>query len=139
MEAPNGHGRTVGELVGALASETESLLRLEIQLAKTEMSEKLSQARSGFASIGVGAGVAYAGMLAVVAAASIALSLLFTLWMPPAYALWLGPLVIGAVVATVGFGMVRAGRRRLAAQAWVPKETVDSLREDKEWLKEQVE
>lgn len=108
--------------------ELTSLIRQEVQLAKTELSEKASQAGSGVAWIALGGALIYAGILLLLIAATIALSHLVPSW--------LSAIIIGAFVIIVGFGILQKGRSTLKAQSLVPHETVDSLRQDKNLAKD---
>ncbi|MBV9851318.1 MAG: phage holin family protein, partial [Armatimonadetes bacterium] len=60
--------RSVGELLGDLMHETTTLVRQEITLAKNEMTQKASQAGRQAVSLAIGGAVAYAGLLAIIAA-----------------------------------------------------------------------
>ena len=89
-------------------------------------------------SIASGGAVAYAGLLFLLLAATAGLFL--GLWQAMAWyhALWLSPLIVGAVVAIVGYAMIKKGKRTLKKQSMVPQKTVDSMRENKQWLKEEM-
>jgi hypothetical protein len=73
--------RSLGELFAELASETSTLVRQEFQLAKTELSQKAAHAGRNAGLIGAGGAVAYAGLLALVAAAIIGLGYFIPLWL----------------------------------------------------------
>ena len=87
--------RSLGELFSELAQETTTLVRHEVNLAKTEMSEKASRAGKHVGFLAAGGAVAYAGLLAVLAAVIILLNDV----MPP--------------VARGPFGRVGGSHRRL--------------------------
>ena len=59
--------RSLGELFSELAQDTSTLVRKEVQLAKTEMSQKASRVGKDVGFLAVGGAVAYAGLLAVLA------------------------------------------------------------------------
>lgn len=113
-----------------LVRELSALMRQEVQLAKTEMSEKASQAGYGIAYIAVGGALAYIGLLLLCLALVIALANV----VPP----WLSALIIGAFVIIVGMAILQKGRSNLKAQRLVPEQTVETLREDKEFVQEHV-
>ena len=130
MATPTNHKEewSIRQLFTELTQETSQLVRQEIQLAKTETSEKVSQAGSAVGYIAAGGLVAYAGFLALVAAAIVALAYV----MP----LWLSALLVGIAVAVLGFIFVQKGRHDLRAQNLVPHRTAESLRRDTELIKE---
>lgn len=123
--------RTLGEMFGDLARDVRTLVQQEVQLARTELAEKASAMSTG-ASLVVGGGlVAYGGLLAVIAAAVLGL---IALGLPP----WAGALIAGVVAAGIGYALVRSGLRALQPQALVPRNTIDTLKEDVRWLKAQA-
>ena len=65
--------RGIGELFGQLSQDMTLLVRQEIQLARAEMSEKLSRLTTNLVSVIAGGFVAYLGGLALVAALILAL------------------------------------------------------------------
>jgi xanthine/uracil permease len=121
--------RSLGELFSELANETTMLVRQEIQLAKTEMTQKATQAGKDAGMIGAGGALAYAGLLALIAALIIGLGELIPLW--------LSALIVGLVVVGVGYMLIQRGLTALKQIDPKPQQTIQSLQEDKEWVKEQ--
>jgi protein-S-isoprenylcysteine O-methyltransferase Ste14 len=119
--------RSLGTLFSDLTRDTVDLVRQEIALARTEMSEKVNTAQAALASMAVGAAVILAGLFLVLQAVVHALAQV----LPPDMAPWLAPLLVGLVVALIGWAMLRAGRSKLDPDNLVPRRTMDSLRRDK--------
>ncbi|MFP5265026.1 MAG: phage holin family protein [Blastocatellia bacterium] len=117
-----------GELLGQLANNSAALVRDEIALAKQEMSEKVTSFRSGVVTTAIGGVVALLGVLALIAAAIIGLAHYMDAG--------LAALVVGVVLAVVGGIIAFAGIGRLKRTSLKPKQTIKTLEEDKEWLKE---
>jgi len=122
--------RSLGDLFAELARETSALVRQEVALAKTEMTQKATQVGRDVGIIGVGGAIAYAGFLALVAALILGLGQL----MP----LWLSALIVGLVVAGIGYVLVQRGLTALKREDLTPRQTIESLKEDTQWAKEQV-
>lgn len=122
--------RSLGELFSELAEDMTTLVRKEVQLARTETMEKISTATRSIVMMVVGGLLAYAGLVALVIAAAIALGAL----MP----YWLSSLIVGLVVIAVGAGILMAGRSSLTSMNPVPEKTIETLKEDANWAKEQV-
>ena len=122
--------RSIGELIAELSRETTTLVRQELQLAKVEMSQKASRAGKNVAFLVVGGVVAYTGLLAIIAAVIIVLGNVI--------ALWLSALVVGAVIAAVGLVLVIKGANTLRQEDPTPQETIETLKEDREWLRDQT-
>jgi uncharacterized membrane protein YqjE len=122
--------RSIGELIAELSRETTTLVRQELQLAKAEMSQKASRAGKNVGFLVVGGVVTYTGLLAIIAAVIIVLGNVI--------ALWLSALVVGAVIAAVGLILVIKGANTLRQEDPTPQETIETLKEDREWLRDQT-
>jgi len=122
--------RSLSQLFTDLMNEARTLLRQEVRLAKTELTEKASRVGKDITSLAIGGAIANAGLLAIVAAGVMGLA-----HVVPA---WLAALIVGLVVAGIGFGMIQQGRKNLTQEDLNPRKTVKSLEEDKQWVKEQL-
>ena len=122
--------RSIGELFSELASQTTTLVRQEVQLAKIEMGQKASQVGKEVGFIGLGGAVGYAGFLAVLAA----LILIIGQFIP----VWLSALIVGLVVMAVGYFLSQQHLSALKHMDPTPRATVETLSQDKEWAKEQM-
>ncbi len=123
--------RSLGELFAELAQETSTLVRQEVELAKTELSQTATRVGKDLALLAVGGAVAYAGFLALLAALAIGLGQLGVPW-------WLAALIVGLVVVGVGYFLVQRGLNALKREDLAPRQTIESLKEDKEWAKAQT-
>jgi hypothetical protein len=123
--------RSLGELFGELAADMGTLVRKEVELARTEMTQKASRVGKDVGFLAVGGAVAYAGLLAIVAAIIIGLATLGLQW-------WLAALIVGLVVAGIGYFLVQKGLDALKREDIAPRQTIETLQEDKEWAKEQL-
>lgn len=132
--------RSIVTLVKNLRDETTTLLKQEVDLAKTEMSEKAAKIGRNVAYLAVGGLVAYAGVLFVL----LGLSLLVSWGLERAglsreVALWLGPALIGLLVGLVGFVLVQKARHTLSNESLKPEKTIQSLKEDKVWTQQKFQ
>ncbi len=123
--------RSLGDLFSELSRETTTLVRQEVDLAKTEMSHKATAVGKDVGFLVAGGAVAYAGLLALIAAVIIGLGLLGLNW-------FVAALIVGLVVAGVGGFLVMRGISNLKAQELPPRETLDTLKEDAQWAKQQT-
>lgn len=126
--------RSIGALVSELTQETTTLLQQEIALAKTEMSEKVSQVSTGLVSLALGGLVLFAGILVLLDALVFGLSEL----MPTNLTPWLPALIVGVIVAVIGAILLQKGRSNLQTTNLMPQRTAASLQRDTETIKEQV-
>ena len=122
--------RPVATLLSDLASEIGQLVQQEFALFKAEMQEKLGRLGQGGGALAAGGLIAFSGWLALIAAAILGLSNVL--------APWLAALVVGLVVIALGAGLLFFGKSRLDADALVPRRTLNSLREDEAWIRDQL-
>ncbi len=123
--------RSLGELFSELSQETTALIRQEVNLAKTEMSQKASRVGKDVGFLAAGGAVAYAGLLAIVAGVIALVGLVIPLW--------LSALLVGIVVAVVGYVLVRRALDALKREDFAPRETIETLKEDQRWAKDQTD
>jgi len=123
--------RSIGELFGALSQDVALLVRQEGQLAKTEMQQKLNQVTRDLVSLASGGVVALVGGLAITAA--IILLLIDPVGLKP----WLAALIVGAVMGLIGWTMLQKGLKDLKRTDPTPRRTVDTIKDDIQWAKEQ--
>ena len=129
--ATNIEDRSVKELFAELSREGRTLVQQELALAKVELKEKAVVAGMGAVWIVAGGLVAYGGVLALIAGLVLAL-IAFGL---PA---WAGAAVGGVLAGIVGYLLIRAGVASLKPEALVPRQTLDTLKENVRWLKRQM-
>ncbi len=128
-QAPDVEDQSIGSLIGRLSTHLSKLMRQEMALAKAEIREEVKQAGKGAGMLG-GAGFA-AWMVAVFAS----LTLMFLLGL--AIDLTWAALIVTLLWAAVGAALFVVGRNQLKQVNPKPEQTVESLKEDKEWLKAQ--
>jgi uncharacterized membrane protein YqjE len=119
------------DLLKQLASEGGDLVRGEVALAKLEMRDMARQLAADSAKVAIAIGIALTGLLALLAAAVIGLGNL----LGGQYAL--SALIIGAVMLAVGGALAMAGINGLKG-SHKPEQTVRSLKQGKEWAREEV-
>ena len=120
----------LGELFGDLVNETTTLVRNELALAKVELTQKATKVSRNIGSLIVGGAVAYAALLAVCAA----VILLLARWLPA----WLSALIVGVIVGVISWMLISKAISALRNMELKPQETVESLKEDAQWIKEQI-
>ena len=131
--------RSIGQLLKELRDETTTLLRQEVELAKTEMSEKASRTGKNLGSLAVGGGVAFLGALALLAAVIYGLTSILNQFMSVGVAIWLAPLIVGLVLAAIGYSMLQKALAALKQESLTPRTTTQTLQENKEWLKARMQ
>jgi hypothetical protein len=123
--------RSLGQLLGDLSRQFSTLVRQEIDLARTETTARVSAVSRDAALIGAGAALGYAGLLFLLAAF---VAVLIQAGLDP----WFSALLVGAVTLAIGGALVWRGREGLRTTNVVPERTIGTLKDDAEWAKEQV-
>jgi hypothetical protein len=121
--------RSLGEIVGDISRDMTTLIRQEMELAKTELKDEVGKVGKGAGMLG-GAGVA--GHLTLVFL-SLALAFLLDNWMPIELAALITALiwcVVAAVLAARGRTEIKAAHPELPT-------TQQTLKEDVHWAKAQ--
>lgn len=122
--------RSLGDLFSELAAESGTLIRQELALAQTELTQKATRAGKGVGKLAVGGAIGFAGMLALIAA----VILLLAIWIPA----WISALIVGVVICGASFLIVTSTLETLRDTDPVPHETIESIKEDAKWLKNEV-
>jgi hypothetical protein len=130
-EADDLRERPLPELFRQLTQETTTLLKQEVELAKAELAEKGRQAGKGAGLFG-GAGVIGLGAVG-------ALTACFILALDTVMPAWLAALIVAVVYGAVAAILALRGRSKLQQAAPpVPEQTVETLKEDVRWAKNQT-
>jgi Putative Actinobacterial Holin-X, holin superfamily III len=134
QESPDGgdlRERSLPELLRQLSQEITQLLKQEVELAKAEVGEKGRQAGKGAGLLG-SAGVIGLGAVG-------ALTACFILALNAVMPAWLAALIVAVVYGVVAAILAMQGRNRIRqATPPVPEQTVETLKEDVQWAKNQT-
>ena len=122
--------RPLGDLFGDLASDMANLVRQEVSLAKLEITQKAKHVGRNVGYLVIGGAVAYAALLAIIAA----IIMLLARVMPN----WGAALIVGAVVGGIAWLLIGKAMVALQQTDLTPRETVETLKEDATWMKEQI-
>jgi len=126
-------------LFGRLADDVMQLVNSQLALFKVEIKEEASAYARGAAMIAFGAAIATVGFALLNVAIAFAVSTLFSqanFSQPASYAL--GFLVTGGFYVLVGAIVVLVMKNRLTRRNPMPERTVQELRKDKQWLKNEL-
>jgi len=137
--APRNDADSLPSLFSRLGEDVMQLFNSQLALFKVELKEEANTYARGITMIAVGAVIATVGFALLNVAIAFAVSTVFAqanLGQPASYAL--GFVVTGAFYVLLGAIVVMAMKNRLAKQDLVPTRTVDELRKDKQWLKNEL-
>ena len=122
--------RPLGDLFGDLASDMSNLVRQEVNLAKVEITQKAKYVGRNVGYLVIGGAVAYAALLAILAG----IIMLLAKVVPD----WGAALIVGAVVGGIGWMLLGKAMMALQQADLTPRETVETLKEDATWMKQQI-
>jgi len=122
--------RSLGELFTELAADTGTLVRQEVALAQAEITHKVTKAGKNVGSLVVGGAVAYLAVMSLTAAIIIGLAA----FMPA----WLSALIVAVIFGAVSFFLISPALAELKKTDPMPRETIETLKEDAQWLKNEV-
>ena len=132
--------RSLGDLFSELSKETSTLMRQEVNLAQVEITQKATIVGKQVGSLVVGGAVGYAALLIILIALVIGLSQLISSifgW-TIITSTWVSAAIIGLVVAGIAFSLITSALATLKKTDLTPQQTIESLKEDAQWIKNQV-
>jgi uncharacterized membrane protein YqjE len=127
---PDKQDRSIGELFSQLASETSLLIHQEIDLAKVELTQKAKTVGLNVGYLVLGGAVGYAALLAFLAALIILLANIMP-W-------WAAALLVAVLVGIVAAVLISKALASLKKTEVAPRQTVETLKEDAQWAKQQM-
>ena len=121
---------SLGELFSRLTADLSKLVRDEVELAKVEINQTVQSARTAGISIGA------AGLLGLMAFVLLSFAAAWGLseLVPEGVAF----LIVGGAYGLVALVLLALGRQRLKTAKPVPEQTVETLKEDVAWAKQQM-
>jgi uncharacterized membrane protein YqjE len=120
--------RSVADVLQDILRNLQEILRSEVRLAKAEIREEATQAASSALWVGAGVVCALSGWMFLLWAATYALATIMSMWA--------ATLVIAVAMACAGSMLIATGKRRLKRVTPIPERTMESVKENIEWMKQ---
>jgi hypothetical protein len=122
--------RSVSDVFEDILRNLQEMVRSEIRLAKVEIGGELKRAVSS------GVWIAAGGIAAISA-------WIFVLWtvtyaLATRMSMWAATLIVAGVMAAIALALIRGGLRRLTRLHPMPERTVESVKENLEWIKQPI-
>lgn len=121
----------LGDLFRQLAQDSATLVRQEMALAKAELRENVKSVARDTAKIAVGAVLAAVGALVMVAFLVLLLGDVVGKY-------WAGALIVGVLFVAIGGFLAMGAMKRLKKDTLAPEQTLQTLKEDKQWLQSET-
>jgi uncharacterized membrane protein YqjE len=122
--------RSFTDVLQDIVSNIQQIIRAEVRLAQVEIKEKANRASKPLSVLVTGAVLGLYGLGFLLLAAVYGLSLVLPTWG--------AALIVGAVIAIIGGGLVASGLTKLREINPVPEKTVQTMKETAQWAKEQT-
>lgn len=123
--------QSLGSLLSDLSQQTADLIRQEARLAKAELGQKVTELKRPALLIAAGAA---AGLTALMTMAMALTLLLIALGVTP----WAAAVICTAILALTAFALVQTGLSAFASRSLVPDQTIHSIKETTQWLKNET-
>ncbi len=130
-KSPQSAAPSLAALLGGILNNAKDLLRQELTLATLEGHDELGQIKAAALSLGIGVGVAAVGGMLL------SVMLVHVLAAYTAVPLWGCYGVVGGVLAVLGWVLLASGRHKVEEIDVLPQ-TVESMKENGQWLREQM-
>jgi cobalamin biosynthesis protein CobD/CbiB len=123
---------SVSTLISGIVGDAQELVRKEIALARQEIREEISSAKDASIKLAIAGAVLAIGALLLVLTLAQALAALLNV--PN----WVGYGIVGLALAAAGYLMLSAAQKRIQAIKPVPEKTVETMKENVEWIKDRT-
>lgn len=131
MFATAAQERSIGQLLSDLGGEISALIRNEIALAQIELKQKAAVAGRNAVYLVIGAVFGFVCLLALVTTVILALAMVM--------AAWLAALIVTVAIGILAAVLVSKGINAMKQTDLAPRHTVQTLKEDFLWAKQQVQ
>jgi uncharacterized membrane protein YqjE len=122
--------RSIAEVLQDILRNLQEIIRSEVRLAKTEVREEIGKAKSAGLLVGVG------GVCGIFATFFLLLTIVYALATVLPY--WAAALIVTVVLAIVAAVVLNAGLKQFKRVHPVPDKTIESVKENVEWAKQQT-
>lgn len=113
-----------------LYADLSNLLEKQAQLVRIEMKEKVEDVKKSVVSLAIGGSLLLVGLFALVASSIIVLDI----WLP----LWMASVLVTSIMLILGGVLLMNAKKKLAAKAFVPHESIETLGQIKNTFKEHI-
>lgn len=123
------NNRSVAEVLQDIFGNVQELIRSEFRLAKAETREEVSKVAKFIVMFGAGL------VLVVCAVGFLLLTIMYAL--ETTLVPWLAALIVAVGVMMIAMVLVSIGRKRMK-QVHMPEKTIETMKENVQWAKQQI-
>lgn len=122
--------RSLADILQDILQNLQQIVRAEFLLARVELKEKAQNAAKPASTLATGVVLSLYGLGFLLLAAVYALDLVIPTWA--------SALVVGGLLAIIGSILISGGRQKLKQINPVPQKTVETVKENVQWAKDQT-
>jgi hypothetical protein len=131
---------SIPSLLRELRDEAGDLIGKQVTLAKVEMKEEVTRMGGHVAKIAVGGVITFVGTIVLLIGLGQLLGVLLeAAGLSDDTAQWLGPVIVGLIVAVVGWAVLAKAKKALADDSIVPRKTIETLKADQQWAQNKLQ
>jgi hypothetical protein len=112
--------------------DVRTLVQQEMALGRAEILQQINKTKRAAIAMSAGIGVAAVGVLFLL------LLLVYAIHEPGGLPLWGSFGIVGGVLFVVGCILFFVGKRQASQVSVVPRQTIESIKENVQWIKEQT-
>ena len=137
---PTAQSNSIPGLLRELRDDAGTLLKQQVTLAKVELKENVSRLGGHVAKIAVGGVITLVGATVLLIGLGQLLGVLLeAAGLSDDTAQWLGPVIIGLVVAVIGWALLSKAKKALAHENIAPRQTIETLKADQQWAQNKLQ
>jgi len=114
---------SMAALVQGIVTDAQTLIRQELALARTEIQKDWKDLKQAGAALSIG------GVVALLGAIFLCLTVVYVLNGPAGLPLWACYLIVGGFLALVGAGLLLRGVQKINTIKLGPEKTIESIKE----------
>jgi uncharacterized membrane protein YqjE len=132
MDSHVTENESIGGLIRGILRDFRTLVDEEVALARLELQEQVGRVRTAAVSLSIAAVALLLGAAFILVALATAIADLL------GWPVWSGFLIVAVVMTIIGVITLMLGRTRLRAVNMVPDKTIESVKENAEWISKRL-
>ena len=131
--------RSLIDLLRELRDETATLIRQEVELVRVETTENAKRTARNIGYLALGGIIGFAGFMFLLWSLTLGMMVAMTEGgASQNVALWVAPLITGLLVGGLAAGFIAKALATLKDEPMQPEETLETMKENKQWLTEKL-
>jgi hypothetical protein len=120
------------DLVSGIMDDIRTLMKQEMALGRAEVLQQINKTKRAAIAVSAGIGAGAVGVLFLL------LLVVHAIHEAGGLPLWASYAIVGGVLVVIGCILFFVGKRQASQVNLVPRQTIESLRENVQWIKDQT-